>query len=606
MSPRGGGKEEPLPAQSRLGSASISIALAAGIGAYVGLLVGLELAGPNYMWESPRDLVLLLAWSVVLFGVGAGAIGLLATAVGLAARRGLGRFIFWAATAVVGAFFFVDRFGACYPCHQFLDRQAPHLVFTPAKSLALTVALAAGSLAVGLAAGFAAELVRRRWSHRATRPILVSAMVLVAALATTLSYRATPSRGATQAVNAEPQARLGGVDRLLVVADEGLDWGLIDQLIAEGRAPVLKSLVETGAHGMLATLYPTLSHPLLATVATGQMPSRHGIGSKISYAYPGMVRGVSLFPGPDRLMLPEIFIRLAAAGFGSGRPLGPAQRRAKAVWNIASDCGVSVGVIGWRTTWPAERVRGFMISDRLEDDDPAGDVFPPDLAPRVAAIMAGLPEPDPAWLVGRPVGDLAADPLGARKLGMITGNLRNDLRNQTCAEHLFPNWRPTLAMLCFFGMDGIQHRFYPEHSLTRHPDKYKMGPYLSQVTSARLVGAFGDVVENAYALRDSLAGVWASWVGENDALMILSDHGWELNGSNHHYSAPGVLIMVGKPFRKGAAIKGASILDIAPTVLYLLGLPVPRDMEGRVLSEGLDPAWLAANPARSIPAYGVP
>ncbi|MFZ1946061.1 MAG: alkaline phosphatase family protein [bacterium] len=595
-----------MPAKFDPRAAGAPVAVAAAVGAYVGLLVSLELAGPNYMWESARDLVLLVAWSVVLFGVAAGVLGLLVTAAALAARRGPERATSWVVVATVAALFFIDRFGACYPCHQFLDKQAPHLVFTPAKSLALTVALAAGSLAVGLAAGLAAGLLRRNGHRRAVRALLVSALALGAALATVLSYRATPSRGRPVTLIAEPQARAGGVDRLFVIADEGLDWAMVDEIMAEGRAPVLKGLAESGVRGSLATLYPTLSHPLLATVATGQMPARHGIGSKISYAYPGMARGVSLFPCPTRMMLPDVFIRLAAAGFGGGRPLGPAQRRAKALWNIASDCSVSVGVIGWRSTWPAERVQGFMISDRLEDDDPAGDVFPSDLAPEVAAILAGMPEPDPAKLVGRPVDDLRSDPLAARKLGMLTGNLRNDLRSEACAESLFSNRRPTLAMLGFFGMDGIQHRFYPEHSLTRFPEEYKMGSYLSEVTSAHLIEAFADVVENAYAFRDSLAGVWRSWLGENDALIILSEHGWNLDGSNHHYAAPGVLLMVGRPFKRGFAIEGATILDIAPTVLYLLGLPVPRDMEGTILRPAFDPAWLDANPIRTIPTYGVP
>ena len=33
-------------------------------------------------------------------------------------------------------------------------------------------------------------------------------------------------------------------------------------------------------------------------------------------------------------------------------------------------------------------------------------------------------------------------------------------------------------------------------------------------------------------------------------------------------------------------LKDFSLLDVAPTVLHLMGLPVPQDMEGRVLIEG--------------------
>ena len=37
--------------------------------------------------------------------------------------------------------------------------------------------------------------------------------------------------------------------------------------------------------------------------------------------------------------------------------------------------------------------------------------------------------------------------------------------------------------------------------------------------------------------------------------------------------------------------RDADLLDIAPTVLHLLGVPVPDDMDGRVLSELLDPSF---------------
>ena len=43
-------------------------------------------------------------------------------------------------------------------------------------------------------------------------------------------------------------------------------------------------------------------------------------------------------------------------------------------------------------------------------------------------------------------------------------------------------------------------------------------------------------------------------------------------------------------------MSGASILDLAPTLLYLLGLPIPRDMDGRVLETMLQPGQLAAHP----------
>jgi arylsulfatase A-like enzyme len=44
------------------------------------------------------------------------------------------------------------------------------------------------------------------------------------------------------------------------------------------------------------------------------------------------------------------------------------------------------------------------------------------------------------------------------------------------------------------------------------------------------------------------------------------------------------------------------LLDIAPTVLHLLGVPVPDDMDGRVLTELLEPASLSPVLERALAA----
>ena len=55
---------------------------------------------------------------------------------------------------------------------------------------------------------------------------------------------------------------------------------------------------------------------------------------------------------------------------------------------------------------------------------------------------------------------------------------------------------------------------------------------------------------------------------------------------------------------RGARLeKEPSVADVTPTVLALLGLPVARDMDGRVLEEILDPAFLAEHPIRWVESY---
>lgn len=65
----------------------------------------------------------------------------------------------------------------------------------------------------------------------------------------------------------------------------------------------------------------------------------------------------------------------------------------------------------------------------------------------------------------------------------------------------------------------------------------------------------------------------------------------------------GVLILRGEGLvRRGQRVEGATITDLAPTILYALGCPIPRDMDGRVLTEALEPDLLARRPV----VYGEP
>ena len=57
----------------------------------------------------------------------------------------------------------------------------------------------------------------------------------------------------------------------------------------------------------------------------------------------------------------------------------------------------------------------------------------------------------------------------------------------------------------------------------------------------------------------------------------------------------GIFLMHGLPARSGR-VEGARLMDVAPTLLHLLGIPVPDDMDGCVLVNALKPDWLARHP----------
>jgi predicted AlkP superfamily phosphohydrolase/phosphomutase len=71
-----------------------------------------------------------------------------------------------------------------------------------------------------------------------------------------------------------------------------------------------------------------------------------------------------------------------------------------------------------------------------------------------------------------------------------------------------------------------------------------------------------------------------------------------MNWANGFHRLNGVFLAYGPHVRRGLRIEGATMVDVAPTILYDMGLPVPANMDGRVLTEALDPDYVAANPIR--------
>lgn len=66
--------------------------------------------------------------------------------------------------------------------------------------------------------------------------------------------------------------------------------------------------------------------------------------------------------------------------------------------------------------------------------------------------------------------------------------------------------------------------------------------------------------------------------------------------ANARHLPNGILLMRGKGIRPGRKIDGAKIMDLAPTILYTMGLPVPTDMDGKVLESAYQESVLLEKP----------
>jgi predicted AlkP superfamily phosphohydrolase/phosphomutase len=120
------------------------------------------------------------------------------------------------------------------------------------------------------------------------------------------------------------------------------------------------------------------------------------------------------------------------------------------------------------------------------------------------------------------------------------------------------------------------------------------------------------VIPRYYEYIDGLVGELCHAVGEDTTVLLVSDHGFVPSqlrygkGISGEHRREAVLLGAGPGLRKGQVVTGATLLDVTPTLLYLLGLAPGADMDGHVLTAALEPALLAARPVTTVPTYEPP
>lgn len=75
-------------------------------------------------------------------------------------------------------------------------------------------------------------------------------------------------------------------------------------------------------------------------------------------------------------------------------------------------------------------------------------------------------------------------------------------------------------------------------------------------------------------------------------------------GNSGDHRMDGFVGMLGSEIKRGAKIENANIMDIAPTILYLMGLPIPSDLDGHVLTAPLSDEFLTSSQIREGEALG--
>ena len=105
-----------------------------------------------------------------------------------------------------------------------------------------------------------------------------------------------------------------------------------------------------------------------------------------------------------------------------------------------------------------------------------------------------------------------------------------------------------------------------------------------------------------YSNNDDLGALHVDYMGHACSFLDLVRAEYDTRASGVHHP-DGIALFAGPGVRAGGNIHESSVLDVVPTLLALLGMPVGRDMDGRVLTEAIDPAYLQETPLTYVDTY---
>lgn len=342
--------------------------------------------------------------------------------------------------------------------------------------------------------------------------------------------------------------------RVMVVGVRGMSWQTLLDRSAAGRLPRLTALIEGVSSGADIVSSPGFDDPaaVLASIVTGRLPGKHRIGS---------FDQASLFRRAPR----------------SGRV---------PVWELLSRRGAPVGVVGHPFWAPIAREGSQVVPDwaTLSVDRRiyvAGRAVP---LPRDWQRLVLRPEDVPAGLVERVFAEGEATPALADGVRQA---LAADLTMTALADRIY---RETPEAHVFLYLEGLE----------RLADRLRgADPALARTMLDGYHETVELLLERLNALDDGAT-----------TFLLFSEEGNRGGAIDYRPRLPpykrwppiGWLIAWGSEIKRGIDPLTVAPVDLASTLLYLTGNPVPNDLDGTILLGLLHDDFYHKHPVLFVPA----
>ena len=274
------------------------------------------------------------------------------------------------------------------------------------------------------------------------------------------------------------------------------------------------------------------------------------------------------------------------------------------VWDILTDYGVSVGIVNWPLTYPAHAGPGYVLSDRF--DDAAASPL------RLADAQTG--DPTTAVEVAREIFDrwhsrpwhevLTPFTQGEVETADVT-RARWDRAYSETADQLYQRFVPRFRALRYEGLETFGHTYLRQ----AQPELFG---------DPRWAAPVRPILDRYYAYLDAEVGRAMQALTTGDLLLVVSGFGMdptpfskrllarvlgEPERTGTHEAGPdGFLLAYGSNVATGQFSRGA-VADLAPTILYYMGIPVGRDMDGFARTDLFQATYALEHPVKYVASH---
>jgi len=352
--------------------------------------------------------------------------------------------------------------------------------------------------------------------------------------------------------------------KLTILELEGLSFDFIIPLISQDKLPNFSLLVEQGSWGRLESFTPNDPLILDNSFNTGKFPAKHRQVSPFAYRVGSFKQELEIIP---RFLFFRQLTRTGLLKLSANRP----PYRPKDIWRIFSDS--RMGQI--RRDDP----EGADISRTTAKADTLFNLFYKDLQNDHSPIFAQAKQ----------------------------AFFRDSLYEEAAFQERVAS-APQVYGLQLDGLNVAEKYFY----------RYSFPDMFGNV-SPEDIAKYGSVIERYYKFYDEVIGKYLTSLKEDELFIVFSSHGIEplpfwkrvvewIAGDTeisafHELAPEGAVFFYGKSINREKNIEGMRLVDIAPTLLYYLGLPVGKDMDGIVRSSLFVRDFISDNPIMTISSY---